>query len=82
MFGHVRREVFGATSVPLKKHEYLTDDNTCADDSTVCIFVADAGMLGISIGLNVVSSHGACTAIFRYCCGHHMVLLIELSDTW
>ncbi|KAK5090174.1 hypothetical protein LTR64_006106 [Lithohypha guttulata] len=28
------------------------------------IFVAGAGMLGISIGLNAVSTHGACTAIF------------------
>lgn len=30
----------------------------------VWIFVAGSGMLGISIGLNAVSSHGACTAIF------------------
>ena len=30
----------------------------------VWIFVAGAGMLGISIGLNAVSEHGACTAIF------------------
>ncbi|KAI9367653.1 transmembrane amino acid transporter protein-domain-containing protein [Aspergillus egyptiacus] len=28
------------------------------------IFVAGSGMLGISIGLNAVSTHGACTAIF------------------
>ncbi|EON62596.1 hypothetical protein W97_01820 [Coniosporium apollinis CBS 100218] len=28
------------------------------------IFVAGAGMLGTSIGLNAVSTHGACTAIF------------------
>lgn len=63
-FGRVRRDVFGATCVLFKKHAYLTDENTCADDSPVCIFVADAGMLGISIGVNVVSSHGACTAIF------------------
>ncbi|CAM1505934.1 Fc.00g115710.m01.CDS01 [Cosmosporella sp. VM-42] len=28
------------------------------------IFVAGSGMLGISIGLNAVSMHGACTAIF------------------
>ncbi|KAI3399552.1 hypothetical protein diail_6574 [Diaporthe ilicicola] len=28
------------------------------------IFVAGSGMLGISIGLNAVSSHAACTAIF------------------
>ncbi|KAK2596109.1 hypothetical protein QQS21_006456 [Conoideocrella luteorostrata] len=28
------------------------------------IFSAGSGMLGISIGLNAVSSHGACTAIF------------------
>lgn len=27
-------------------------------------FVAGSGMLGISIGLNAVSTHGACTAIF------------------
>jgi hypothetical protein len=63
MFGRVRREVFGAVFVLCKKHEYLTDGNTCADDSTVWIFAAGAGMLGISIGLNSVSSHGPCTAI-------------------
>ncbi|KAL6238684.1 hypothetical protein BDW75DRAFT_246762 [Aspergillus navahoensis] len=28
------------------------------------IFVAGSGMLGISIGLNAVSTHGACTAVF------------------
>jgi hypothetical protein len=28
------------------------------------IFVGGSGMLGISIGLNAVSTHGACTAIF------------------
>jgi hypothetical protein len=28
------------------------------------IFVAGSGMLGVSIGLNAVSSHGACTAVF------------------
>ncbi|KAI3391201.1 hypothetical protein diail_7779 [Diaporthe ilicicola] len=28
------------------------------------IFVAGSGMLGVSIGLNAVSTHGACTAIF------------------
>ncbi|EXJ71673.1 uncharacterized protein A1O5_05481 [Cladophialophora psammophila CBS 110553] len=28
------------------------------------IFVAGAGMLGISIGLNAVSTHGACAAVF------------------
>jgi len=30
----------------------------------VWIFVAGAAMLGISIGLNAVSVHGACTAVF------------------
>ncbi|RAH81526.1 putative amino acid transporter [Aspergillus japonicus CBS 114.51] len=38
------------------------------DDATDCdqdwIFVAGSGILGVSIGLNAVSSHGACTAIF------------------
>ena len=34
------------------------------DIFTVWIFVAGAGMLGISISLNAMSSHGACTAIF------------------
>ncbi|KIW45217.1 uncharacterized protein PV06_03619 [Exophiala oligosperma] len=28
------------------------------------VFVAGSGMLGISIGLNAVSTHGACTAVF------------------
>lgn len=28
------------------------------------IFCAGSGMLGLSIGLNAVSTHGACTAIF------------------
>jgi hypothetical protein len=28
------------------------------------IFIAGSGMLGISIGLNAVSSHGTCTAVF------------------
>lgn len=31
---------------------------------TVWIFVAGSGMLGISIALNAMSLHGACTAIF------------------
>lgn len=30
----------------------------------VWVFCAGSGMLGISIGLNAVSDHGACTAIF------------------
>ena len=32
--------------------------------STVWILVGGAGMLGNPIGLNAVSAHGACTAIF------------------
>lgn len=28
------------------------------------VFVSGAGMLGLSIGLNAVSNHGACTAVF------------------
>jgi hypothetical protein len=28
------------------------------------VFVAGSGMLSISIGLNAVSTHGACTAVF------------------
>lgn len=28
------------------------------------VFVSGAGMLSLSIGLNAVSSHGACTAVF------------------
>lgn len=64
MFGRVGREVFGAAFVLCKKHKCLIEGNTYADDSTVWIFVAGAGMLGISIGLNAVSSHGACTAVF------------------
>ena len=35
-----------------------------SDALTVWIFVAGAGMLGISIGLNAVSTHAACTAVF------------------
>ena len=30
----------------------------------VWVFVSGAGMLSLSIGLNAVSTHGACTAIF------------------
>lgn len=28
------------------------------------VFVAGSGMLGVSIGLNAVSLHGTCTAVF------------------
>lgn len=28
------------------------------------IFVAGSGMLGVSIGLNAMSNHGTCTAVF------------------
>lgn len=34
------------------------------DIDPVWIFVSGSGMLGISISLNAVSAHGACTAIF------------------
>ncbi|KAE8394450.1 transmembrane amino acid transporter protein-domain-containing protein [Aspergillus alliaceus] len=33
-------------------------------DDVDWVFVSGSGMLGISIGLNAVSTHGACTAIF------------------
>ena len=35
-----------------------------SDLHPVWIFVSGSGMLGISISLNAVSAHGACTAIF------------------
>ncbi|KAL5051766.1 hypothetical protein BDW71DRAFT_194008 [Aspergillus fruticulosus] len=49
MFGRFGRLFFG---------EWLTG---CLPD---WIFVAGSGMLGISIGLSAVSTHGACTAMF------------------
>jgi hypothetical protein len=37
----------------------------CADEFDAdWIFLSGSGMLGVSIGLNALSSHGACTAIF------------------
>ena len=35
-----------------------------SDIDPVWVFVSGSGMLGISISLNAVSAHGACTAIF------------------
>lgn len=35
-----------------------------ADSMTVWIFVAGSAMLSVSISLNAMSTHGACTAIF------------------
>lgn len=34
------------------------------DDDVDTIFVAASGILGISISLNAMSTHGACTAVF------------------
>lgn len=39
-------------------------NNTLLLISIDWIFVSGAGILGISIGLNAVSVHGACTAVF------------------
>ncbi|PYH87303.1 putative amino acid transporter [Aspergillus uvarum CBS 121591] len=50
----------------LNHREVYGMDDACgwADFDQDWIFVAGSGILGVNIGLNAVSSHGACTAIF------------------
>src|SRR5882757_7192682 len=61
IFGRIGREVLGAAFCLWKcclriKQLFLTSHRLD--------LVAGSGMLGISIGLNAVSTHGACTAVF------------------
>lgn len=64
LFGRIGREFFGIVFVLCEFSIPQRLLYCCTDHCTVWIFVAGAGMLGISIGLNAVSHHGACTAIF------------------
>lgn len=48
---------FVSKAPPGCKHDALAD-------SVDWIFVSGSGMLGLSIGLNAVSTHGTCTAVF------------------
>jgi amino acid permease len=72
MFGRIGREVFGAAfclcmcishlqvyKVRLSKRPFAYSQSLL--DWT---FIAGSGMLGTSIGLNAVSAHGTCTAVF------------------
>lgn len=62
MFGRIGREILGIAFCLCKCS--LASDMIKPNRVTDWIFVAGSGMLGISIGLNAVSTHGACTAIF------------------
>jgi hypothetical protein len=65
MFGRVGREVFGLAFSLCKWHPDVMPFTSCScTNSSDWIFVAGSGILGLSIGLNAVSSHGTCTAVF------------------
>ncbi|KAJ4523690.1 hypothetical protein HRR83_000337 [Exophiala dermatitidis] len=65
MFGKTGRYILGSAFIlcrwPLRLNRGVDIILTTRVDWA---FVAGSGMLGISIGLNAVSTHGACTAIF------------------
>lgn len=62
LFGRVGYEVFGAAFAlcKLASAQWEPTTNQRAD----MIFIAGSGMLGVATGLNALSSHGACTAVF------------------
>lgn len=62
MFGKIGRLVFGFAFTPCESRfkRFSFSELTSID----WIFVAGSGILGISIGLNAVSSHALCTAGF------------------
>lgn len=64
MFGSIGRGVLSAAfclcMYPRSLGVSDLSDSRCTD----WIFVCSSGILGISIALNTVSTHGACTAIF------------------
>lgn len=62
MAGRIGREILATTFCLCKDASAIR--RTSLTSYTVFIFVSGSGMLGISIGLNSVSEHGACTAIF------------------
>lgn len=72
IFGRIGREVmYGAfvlcqchLSCFIWLHGYFLLSTHRTNKEIDWFFVAGSGMLGISIGLNSVSSHGTCTAVF------------------
>lgn len=71
MFGRIGREVFGAAfalcmciTTPVS-HLFPRDPSAYAKSLlSDWTFIAGSGMLSVSIGLNAVSSHATCTAVF------------------
>lgn len=70
MFGRIGREVFGAAfalcmciSTPVSRL-FLRGPSAYAKLLSDWTFIAGSGMLSVSIGLNAVSSHATCTAVF------------------
>jgi amino acid permease len=63
LFGRIGKIFFGVAFVLCKCHTPSFIPGL-ANMKIDWIFCAGSGMLGISISLNAVSSHGACTAIF------------------
>lgn len=67
IFGRPGREILGAAFCIC---EFLHPDadiipsTSCSDFPLDWVFVSGSGMLGISIGLNAISHHGTCTAVF------------------
>ncbi|KAF5000942.1 hypothetical protein FGRMN_1399 [Fusarium graminum] len=57
-------EVYGIDDASKLMFGTIGREVLAAGFSLYLIFAAGSGMLGISIGLNAISSHGACTAIF------------------
>lgn len=62
IFGRVGEIVLGADSSFVKTD--FSVGNECSLTRTDYTFAAGSGMLSISISLNALSNHGACTAIF------------------
>lgn len=61
MFGHIGRVMLGFSFCLCRS---FLQRKRLFSDHTDWTFVAGSGILGISIGLNAVSTHGTCTAVF------------------
>lgn len=62
--GKPGRIFFGCAFVICKVSPSTTRGSVSTNARPVWVFVAAAGMLGISISFNAMSVHGACTAVF------------------
>lgn len=64
MFGSAGREIFSVTFCLRKDLDPDHFRGIMLTLKAVCIFIAGSGILSLSIGLNAVSMHATCTAVF------------------